>query len=394
MTEDPKKQREELFNQGEEQLDNELESLYRKVASHDSPAAAPGNGEDPAAYYKILQIRPDASLSDIHRAFEKITGAWDPERYPHISSWKETSAKKLQEIRNAYEKLLLLREAGEAAGSEDSDRPPPSTALLSFPMDSEPEPEEEAAPPRPNVRESVESMVKRRPWLLPSGAAIVILLILSFLWPTFYHYETVRVGDNAYPLRINRMTSHAQYYDGRQWLELPLRVRTPGKASPVIPTPPATAEPTGTVIQIPENRPQPPPLKEVSPQAVVSPPSVQLGDVGSRSEPAQEPPALAKKESKPPVQAGLKAKSEGLYSIQIGAYAEKDKADDLAEEVRAKKLTVRVEAVSIPGKGLWHRVLLGQFKNRAAALRYSKDRRIGETYPGSFIQKSVVQSKS
>lgn len=392
MTKDPKKRGEELFNQDEEQLDDELESLYRKVASHDSPEAASGDREDSAVYYKILQIPPDASLSEIHRAFEKITSAWDPERYPHISSWKETSAKKLQEIRNAYEKLLILREAGEAAGSEDSDRSSPSTALLSFPVDSEPE--EEAASPRPNIRESIESMAKRRPWLLPSGAAIVILLLLSFVWPTFYHYETVRVGDNAYPLRINRMTSHARYYDGRQWLELPLRVRTPGKVSPVIPTPPATAEPTGTVIQVPENPPQPPPLKEVSPQAVVSPPSVQPGEVGTRIEPAKEPPAPAKRQSKPPAPAAVKAKSGGLYSIQIGAYTEKDKADDLAEEVRAKKFAVRVEEVSIPGKGLWHRVLLGQFKNRAAALRYLKDRRIGETYPGSFVQKSVVESGS
>ena len=100
MTKDPKKRGEELFNQDEEQLDDELESLYRKVASHDSPEAASGDREDPAVYYKILQIPPDASLSEIHRAFEKITSAWDPERYPHISSWKETSAKKLQEIRN------------------------------------------------------------------------------------------------------------------------------------------------------------------------------------------------------------------------------------------------------------------------------------------------------
>ncbi len=392
MTKDPKKRGEELFNQDEEQLDDELESLYRKVASHDSPEAASGDREDPAVYYKILQIPPDASLSEIHRAFEKITSAWDPERYPHISSWKETSAKKLQEIRNAYEKLLILRETGEAAGSEDSDRSSPSTALLSFPVDSEPE--EEAASPRPNIRESIESMAKRRPWMLPSGAAIVIFLLLSFVWPTFYHYETVRVGDNAYPLRINRMTSHAQYYDGRQWLELPLRVRTLVKASPVIPTPPETSEPTGTVIRIPENPPQPPPLKEMMPQAAVSSPSVQPGEAGARTEPASKPPTPAKQQRKPPAQAGVKAKTGGPYGIQLGAYQEKDRAEDLAEEVRAKKFAVRVEEVSIPGKGLWHRVLLGQFKNRAAALRYLKDHRIGETYPGSFVQKSVVESGS
>ena len=32
MTKDPKKRGEELFNQDEEQLDDELESLYRKAS--------------------------------------------------------------------------------------------------------------------------------------------------------------------------------------------------------------------------------------------------------------------------------------------------------------------------------------------------------------------------
>ena len=58
--------------------------------------------------------------------------------------------------------------------------------------------------------------------------------------------------------------------------------------------------------------------------------------------------------------------------------------------MRAKKFAVRVEAVSIQGKGQWYRVLLGQFENRAAALQYLKDHQIGETYPDSFIQKSVM----
>jgi len=62
----------------------------------------------------------------------------------------------------------------------------------------------------------------------------------------------------------------------------------------------------------------------------------------------------------------------------------------MAKEIQAKKFAVRVEAVSIQSKGQWYRVLLGQFENRAAALQYLNDHKIGETYPGSFIQKSVI----
>jgi cell division septation protein DedD len=76
------------------------------------------------------------------------------------------------------------------------------------------------------------------------------------------------------------------------------------------------------------------------------------------------------------------------FSIQIIAYPEKDKADALAKQIRAGKIPARVEDVAIKGKGRWHRVLVGKFKNRTEALEYFSDHKIGKLYPQSFIQKS------
>jgi len=335
-------------------LKQKIQELKHSDSEHKRAEVASDIAEAPALYYKILQINPDVSLSDIHLAFGKMTSAWDSERYPHVPSWKETSTEKLKEIKNAYDKLLLLHAARETADPGDSIYPPLSTALLSVPENPD---QEETASVQANVNVLPGSPFKHRPWLLAPGALIAIILFLVFLWPTLYHYEAIRLGGKDYRLRINRLTTHTQYFDGRQWLEPPLRVETPHNVPPGIASPPLPAQPTG---------------------------------VGIRNEPKPSSPPLAKQEITPPDRISVKTKTRGRYSIQVSAYPARNKAEALAKEIQAKKFAVRVEAVSIQSKGQWYRVLLGQFENRAAALQYLKDHQIGETYPGSFIQKSVI----
>jgi len=335
-------------------LKQKIQELKHSDSEHKRAEVASDIAEAPALYYKILQINPDVSLSDIHLAFGKMTSAWDSERYPHVPSWKETSTEKLKEIKNAYDKLLLLHAAHETADPGDSIYPPLSTALLSVPENPD---QEETASVQANVNVLPGSPFKHRPWLLAPGALIAIILFLVFLWPTLYHYEAIRLGGKDYRLRINRLTTHTQYFDGRQWLEPPLRVETPHNVPPGIASPPLPAQPTG---------------------------------VGIRNEPKPSSPPLAKQEITPPDRISVKTKTRGRYSIQVSAYPARNKAEALAKEIQAKKFAVRVEAVSIQSKGQWYRVLLGQFENRAAALQYLKDHQIGETYPGSFIQKSVI----
>ncbi|MCX5838822.1 MAG: SPOR domain-containing protein [Deltaproteobacteria bacterium] len=357
MTDDPKRRQDDQVTQEDGRLVHELESIYRRVDSPDSPEVAFDIAENPDPYYKILQIHPNVSLSDIRLAYGRMTSAWDPERYPHVPSWKEKSTEKLKEIKNAYEKLLFLHAARETADPGDATYPPSSTALLSFPVNPD---LEETAPVRANVNVFSRSTFKLRPWLLAPGALIAIILLLVLLWPTLYHYEAVRLEGKDYPLRINRLTTHTQYFDGRQWLEPPFRVDTPHNVPPEIASPPLPA---------------------------------QLTRAGIRNEPKPSSPPLTKQEITPPDRISVETKTRGPYSIQVSAYPARDKAEALAKEIQAKKFAIRVEAVSIPGKGQWYRVLLGQFENPDAALQYLKDHQIGETYPGSFIQKSVIHSK-
>ncbi|MDP2839862.1 MAG: SPOR domain-containing protein [Syntrophales bacterium] len=351
---DPSKTNPELIEEISA-LKQKIQELKHSDSEHKRAEVESDIAEDPALYYKILQINPNVSLSDIHLAFGKMTSAWDPERYPHVPSWKKTSTEKLKEIKNAYEKLLLLHASRETADPEDLTDLPLSTALLSVPVTPD---QEETASVQANVNVLPGSPFKHRPWLLAPGALIAIILLLVFLWPTLYHYEAIRLGGKDYRLRINRLTTHSQYFDGRQWLEPPLRVETPHNVPPEIALPPLPAQPTGAEI---------------------------------RNEPKPSSPPLTKQEITPPDRISVKTKTRGQYSIQVSAYQERNKAEALVKEIQAKKFAGRVEEVSIKGKGQWYRVLLGQFENRAVALQYLKDHQIGETYPGSFIQKSVIR---
>ncbi|MFA5075738.1 MAG: SPOR domain-containing protein, partial [Candidatus Babeliales bacterium] len=419
MTDDPKQRQDDPVTPQEDRLAKELESLYRRVASADSAAAASDMAGNPDLYYKILQIRPGVSISDIRLAYEKMTSTWDPERYPHVSSWKETSTQKLKEIKTAYEKLLLLHAERETSDGNDAKEQPLSTALLPFPVNTD---TEETAPSRATVDMFSGSAFKLHPWMIAPGLLIVVILpLLFFLWPTLYHYESIRLGGKDYPIRINRLTTHAQYYDGRQWLEPPFpaetgrhvpagmssppasvepgRIGSPGEPKPASPPPiksiapqaapaPVPAQPARAEVRSESKSAQPSRTKGISPQAALSPLPTEPAGVRSRNESRPALPAPTKRKIASPDQFGVKTKAGTPYSIQISAYPERHKADALADKMRASGFAVRVDAVSIQGKGQWYRVLLGQFEDRGAALRYLKDHRIGETYPGSFVQRA------
>ncbi len=332
--------------------------------------------EDPAQDYDLLQIDPDCSPAELHFAFEKMIAAWDPDRFPHVQSWKETSEKKQREVREAYERLRVLHAAREMSGPEDPPRTDPPPTLLSVPVnparDDEAPAEDDEVPPRETAKARFGSAVSRRSWLAAAGVMIGLLLILALLWPGLYHYETVRLDGKDYPLRINRLTSRAQYSDGRQWLDPPLPAAAPPAepleqaappppfAAPVVVAPPAEPHavptPPAKAITIPREKPAPAPRIGTAPAA-----------------------------DRTRVNAGFK----GRYGIQVGAYPEKAKAEAQASALRTKYPTARVEAIRIEGKGPWHRVLVGRFENRDDALRYLKDHRIGEAYPGTFVQTSA-----
>jgi len=177
-------------------------------------------------------------------------------------------------------------------------------------------------------------------------SVIVLVLIATFLWPTMYYYDAFNFDGKVYPLRINRFTGETAYSDGTGWIR-----------------PPFSAVLKGLVPVNVEDR-----------SATVTPPEVTKINVERRDSPVAAAPS--------------KTQSETKYAIQIKAFPEKEKTDALAfaEAVKKKRPDVQMETVNIRERGVWHRILLGNFSSHEDASKHMRETIILDTYPGSFIQ--------
>ena len=180
--------------------------------------------------------------------------------------------------------------------------------------------------------------------LLP---VLTLGLITVFYWPVIYHYDALNFEGKVYPLRINRLTGEAAYFDGAEWL-----------------LPPIPAEVKDTV-----------PGKQIAQSAAVIPPETnQTKTTPWESQAAAAPPNTI---------------SELKYAIQIKAFPEnkKDAAAGFVDDMKKKLPDVRMETVHIRGRGIWHRILLGNFSTTEEASSYMKEVRIPSTFHDSFVQK-------
>jgi cell division protein FtsN len=182
---------------------------------------------------------------------------------------------------------------------------------------------------------------------------LTVIIILIFLWTSLYLHETI-------DLNVNRwLMPHVQVETRQQKAEkLPQVQAVQPLQSPLPSSVPSKAEATG------EGKPSSLPQPKIE---VLS---------TERDIPSSEVTEIKVIVWEP-------------YSVQIIAQQKKDDAEAMSKQLRGRKFSVRVEEVDIKGKGRWYRVLLGKFKNRAEALKYLNDNKIGEIYPQSFIQKSA-----
>jgi hypothetical protein len=180
--------------------------------------------------------------------------------------------------------------------------------------------------------------------LLP---VLTLGLITMFYWPVIYHYDALNFEGKVYPLRINRLTGEAAYFDGAEWLR-----------------PPIPAEVKDTA-----------PEKQIAQSAAVPPPETnQTKTAAWESQAAAAPP---------------NTRSELKYAIQIKAFPEnkKDAAAEFVDDMKKKLPDVRMETVHIRGRGIWHRILLGNFSTMEEASSYMKEAKISSAFRDSFVQK-------
>lgn len=92
----------------------------------------------------------------------------------------------------------------------------------------------------------------------------------------------------------------------------------------------------------------------------------------------ENPRPSAKKE---PVPSNAKLR----YTVQVASYPEKGLAEDKVKELKRLGYAAFVASSELPGKGMWHRVRLGSFANRAAAERLQQDLRAKKSIPSIIV---------
>ena len=169
---------------------------------------------------------------------------------------------------------------------------------------------------------------------------LILVLIAVFYWPVIYHYDSLTSEGKIYPLRINRVTGEASYFDGTYWSRPP----------------------------IPAERKDAVPEKQIAQAAVVIPTEV------NQTKAAAAPP---------------KARNQLRYAIQIRAFPEnkKDAALRFVKDMKKKLPDACMETVNIQGRGIWHRILLGNFSTMAQAESYMKEKKISRAFRDSFVQR-------
>jgi cell division septation protein DedD len=112
-----------------------------------------------------------------------------------------------------------------------------------------------------------------------------------------------------------------------------------------------------------ENQSPPDTSKNSKPSLAIQPPPAQPVK-------AEEPKAAPKKAA--PEVAAPDNGSEH-FTLLIASLRDTERAQLLVDQLRSKGHTARLQALNLDGSGRWNRVLVGSFRNREEALRFSAD---------------------
>jgi hypothetical protein len=382
-------------NTKDNNLQAELESMYQKVAQNDETAVPPTEIEDLSPYYAILQVNSDASLAEIASSYEKLKDTWREDRFINVDVWKEKSKGKLDEIKNAYEKILSMRlYEGKDHNQQQLESNNPRDAFLT----GEPEINDMSAEEtiRPDIADH--RFVRFVPLFLGTFVAAIFLLGAAFFWPTLYHYETLKSGDHIFPVRINRLTSDTTYFNGQSWVTPPIitenkfNTLSSSHPAPTPSTPPKTDKETQPIQASqgkPTNTPSSSSPTENARRIVIQKKADSQESAFNLHKSAPAAPSVRDKVAKASARpSSPQLDRGGLFSVQITAFQEESKAKALLKDLKIGKgkKEIRIQKIVHKGKGVWYRVLVGQFKTREEALRYLREERIADAYPGSFVQ--------
>jgi cell division protein FtsN len=84
---------------------------------------------------------------------------------------------------------------------------------------------------------------------------------------------------------------------------------------------------------------------------------------------SKQPTSQAKKEPAPTTSSSSKVR----YTLQVASYPDRDGAEHDVKKLKQGGYAAFIVAAEVPGKGVWYRVRLGSFSNKASAEKLQKD---------------------
>lgn len=211
--------------------------------------------------------------------------------------------------------------------------------------------------------------------LLGVAVGLVLFFGLGFLVGVWYQAnENIRPNDHAIALAEEQLqreqTPNAPAKEMTFYSTLTTREGEPAAAqSPAMPVPPVPASvppaldgTTGPIqasegIALPQRpAPEAEPQEQASAQVEPAPPK------------SVTPPVSATSEVQGTVVAAVPPPpGASFYTVQVGSFRSETDAQRLQQQLAQKGYAARLLSITLPGKGLWHRVRIGRFAERAEA---------------------------
>jgi cell division septation protein DedD len=152
--------------------------------------------------------------------------------------------------------------------------------------------------------------------------------------------------------------------------------------SPTLPESTLTSKSEGLSATTPV-RPKPAPTSEVASSS--EPPDVKVEE--KREVEPRRPIVTAENKPKAPAATHVSLSQGGDYTIQVGSSRSLEQATELKGRLSKKGYVVYVQTVDLSDKGTWHRVRVGNYRDKEGAERVASDIRSRESLPATVMKR-------
>jgi cell division septation protein DedD len=153
--------------------------------------------------------------------------------------------------------------------------------------------------------------------------------------------------------------------------------------SPTLPDAPGTKALESAAT--PAARPRPTPTPEVARDN--EPPAVTPKAEEKREVEPRHLAATTEPKPKAPAATRVSLNQGGDYTIQVSSFRSVDQASELKGRLSKKGYAAYVQSVDLSDKGMWHRVRIGNYRDKDGAERVASDLRSRESLPATVMKR-------